>query len=57
VADHLQGQTEAPLSGTLRIAAPYEFASLHLSPVLCDIMQRIRTCTSKWMSSAIRPTR
>ncbi|RMC95968.1 LysR family transcriptional regulator [Aquitalea palustris] len=39
VADHLQGQTEAPLSGTLRIAAPYEFASLHLSPVLCDIMQ------------------
>lgn len=39
VADHLQGHAEAPLSGTLRIAAPYEFASLHLSPVLCDIMQ------------------
>ena len=39
VADHVQGQLEAPLSGTLRIAAPYEFASLHLSPVLCDIMQ------------------
>lgn len=39
VADHLQGVAEAPLSGTLRIAAPYEFASLHLSPVLCDIMQ------------------
>lgn len=38
VADHLQGQAEAPLRGTLRIAAPYEFASLHLSPVLCDIM-------------------
>ena len=39
VADHLHGQIAAPLSGTLRIAAPYEFASLHLSPVLCDIMQ------------------
>ncbi|BBF86416.1 transcriptional regulator [Aquitalea magnusonii] len=39
VADHLQGHAEAPLSGTLRIASPYEFASLHLSPVLCDIMQ------------------
>ncbi|WP_159875384.1 LysR family transcriptional regulator [Aquitalea denitrificans] len=39
IADHLQGHAEAPLSGTLRIASPYEFASLHLSPVLCDIMQ------------------
>ncbi len=38
VADHLQGQLHAPLSGTLRIASPYEFASAHLTPIVMTIM-------------------
>ncbi|HJV06086.1 MAG TPA: LysR family transcriptional regulator [Chromobacteriaceae bacterium] len=38
VADHLAGLAEAPLTGTLRIAAPYEFAGLHLSPVVNGLL-------------------
>ncbi|GGY21383.1 LysR family transcriptional regulator [Paludibacterium paludis] len=38
VADHLKGRMEAPLTGTLRIASPYEFAHLHVGPVVVDVM-------------------
>ena len=31
------------VTGTLRIAAPYELASVHLSPVICSVMQRHST--------------